>query len=201
MSSMVARLTAEKILVVFALEQESQGLFVSFQSVYCGVGKINATFYLTQALARYRAEHGYAPALVLNLGSAGSAHFNRGEIINCTEFIQRDFDVTALGCAPYTTPFDDVPARLTGVRYAALTDGVCGSGDGFVTDASTQTPWNVVDMEAYALAKVCAIEDIAFACLKYITDGADGHAATAWQDGLKNTAKALHQVVTQKIIA
>ncbi len=190
-----------RLLTVFALAPEAQGFFDDLQPVFCGVGKVNATYHLTMALQRFRAEHGQLPDLVLNLGSAGSGHFNRGLVVNCTQFIQRDFDVTALGCEPYATPFDDTPPLLgNGRRYAALPEGTCGSGDQFVT-AAVSAPWNVIDMEAFALAKVCRHEQVSFACLKYITDGADGHAPTAWQDGLKHTAMALRAAVDQQIIA
>lgn len=189
-----------RLLTIFALAQEAQGLFDDCAPVFCGVGKVNAAYHLMQALQRFRATHGQAPQLVLNLGSAGSGQFNRGLVVNCTSFMQRDFDVTALGCAPYATPFDDTPVQLTnGRRYPALPEGGCGSGDQFVTAAAV-APWNVIDMEAFALAKVCHHEQIPFACLKYITDGADGHAPTAWQDGLKHTAAALRAAVDQNIL-
>jgi adenosylhomocysteine nucleosidase len=45
-------------------------------------------------------------------------------------------------------------------------------------------------MEAYALAKVCHLERARFACAKYITDGADTSAATAWQRNLPRAAAA-----------
>lgn len=189
-----------RLLTIFALEPEAQGLFDDLQPVFCGVGKVNAAYRLAVALQQYRVAQGRLPDLVLNLGSAGSGHFNRGQVVNCTRFIQRDFDVTALGCAPYTTPFDDTPALLAnGQRYDGLPEGICGSGDQFVTTAG-QTLWNVIDMEAFALAKICHHEQLPFASLKYITDGADGHAPTAWQDGLKHTALALRAAVDACIL-
>lgn len=189
-----------RLLTIFALAPEAQGLFDDCAPVFCGIGKVNAAYHLLLALQRFRTEYGHPPDLVLNLGSAGSGYFKRGLVVNCTGFIQRDFDVTALGCAPYATPFDSTPAQLmNGQRYAALPEGICGSGDQFVT-AAASAPWNVIDMEAFALAKVCHHEQVPFACLKYITDGADGHAPTAWQDGLKHTASALRSAVDQHIL-
>jgi adenosylhomocysteine nucleosidase len=187
-------------LILFALEEEAQALFADYTVSYCGVGKLNAAYRLACALAAYQAAHDCAPPLVLNLGSAGSPRFTRGSVVNCTRFIQRDFDVTALGLPPYTTPFDAVPALLdNGMAYDGLPTGTCGSGDNFATATPPDAAWDVVDMEAYALAKVCFLENIPFACLKYITDGADGQAATAWQDGLPATAAALLQAVKTHI--
>jgi adenosylhomocysteine nucleosidase len=67
---------------------------------------------------------------------------------------------------------------------------VCGSGDSFATDG-VMMGWNVVDMEAYALAKVCAGENVPFCCLKYISDGADENAIQTWDNALLGTAQSL----------
>ena len=44
-------------------------------------------------------------------------------------------------------------------------------------------------MEAYALAKICKLENIAFRCFKYITDNADEAASTDWVKNCENGAK------------
>lgn len=188
-------LETHETLVVFAIEAEAQGRFDDLAPLYCGVGKINAAYRLTHRLANWRQLHGHYPSRVLNLGSAGSATFNAGDIVNCTRFVQRDFDATALGHELYVTPLDDVPWFIDGgLRFEAFPEGVCGTGDSFMT-CGTMTRWNVVDMEAYALAKVCHIENIPFGCLKYITDGADGSAAETWENGLPAVAKSLREAV------
>ena len=48
----------------------------------------------------------------------------------------------------------------------------------------------VLDMEAYALAKVCRAENVPFAAVKYITDGADADAAEHWPERLRHAAEA-----------
>jgi adenosylhomocysteine nucleosidase len=73
--------------------------------------------------------------------------------------------------------------------FPELEHGVCGSGDRF--EAVEVAPdWDVVDMEAYALAKVCWLEGAPFACAKYVTDGADSSAAIDWQANLPKAAEA-----------
>ena len=52
----------------------------------------------------------------------------------------------------------------------------------------------VIDMEAYALAKVCHLEGAAFGCAKYVTDGADGSAAEDWQRNLPRAAEVFWQL-------
>jgi adenosylhomocysteine nucleosidase len=48
---------------------------------------------------------------------------------------------------------------------------------------------DLVDMEAYALAKVCKLEGIDFRCFKYITDNANDNAPSDWIDNCKKGAK------------
>jgi adenosylhomocysteine nucleosidase len=171
-----------KLLVVMALEQEDAGAFVraDIPVHYTGCGKINATFSLTRRLADYVSAARELP-VVVNFGTAGGKAIYVGQNVECTTFIQRDMDATALGCAPGATPFDSVPHEL---RVSAMTGRlqtvVCGTGDSFAT-ANSFADIDVVDMEAYALAKVCCLYGARFACIKHVTDGADHEAAESWQ--------------------
>ena len=45
-------------------------------------------------------------------------------------------------------------------------------------------------MEAYAIAKVCKLENIKFKCFKYISDNADDNASTDWNKNLALGAKS-----------
>jgi adenosylhomocysteine nucleosidase len=47
----------------------------------------------------------------------------------------------------------------------------------------------VIDMEAYALAKVCWHQNARFACAKYVTDGADTSAAGDWRRNVHKAAE------------
>jgi adenosylhomocysteine nucleosidase len=175
-------------LVVFALRTESAGVFESanIPVLYCGVGKVNAAIALTRELARYT-QHGQVPPRVLNFGSAGSRRHPTGSLVECHEFVQRDMDVRGLGFELGETPFDDAPFRLRfDPVYTHLPAAVCGSGDSFAT-AAVGVDCDVVDMEAYALAKVCWRDEAPFACAKYVSDGADHAAADDWQ---RNSHKA-----------
>jgi adenosylhomocysteine nucleosidase len=181
---------AEPILVVMALELEDQGRFrqKGVEVLYTGVGKVNAAYRLTRRLAEERAR-GRTP-LVLNLGTAGSRSHATGSLVACRHFAQRDMDVSGLGFPVGRTPFEEAvpdelefPEVLTGLLHAT-----CGSGDRFEAH-SADLPWGVVDMEAYALAKVCWLEKVPFACAKFVTDGADGTAAGDWQNNLAHAAQ------------
>jgi len=175
--------------VVMALRVESSGVFeaAGVPVLYCGVGKVNAAIALTRELSRY-AHRGQDMPLVVNFGSAGSRCHASGTLVACHEFVQRDMDVTALGFPPGVTPYDEAPSCLTFDPVFPLPAAVCGSGDSFAT-ADGDVACAVVDMEAYALAKVCWRENAKFACVKYVTDGADTAAANDWQRNVHKAAE------------
>lgn len=179
-------------LLVFALASEAAGEFDDYSKLICGIGKVNAAHELTRAI------HTAKPELIINLGSAGSNTFERGTVVNCTRFLQRDMDVRGLGYELYETPFSTEPVLLEyGISVADLPQGICGTGDNFEM-GHTVTAYNVVDMEAFALAHVAKKEKIPFLCLKYISDGADGGAAEDWTIQVHNAAATLKAVLFGK---
>lgn len=173
------------ILLVFALESEAGIEFENFEKVFVGIGKVKATYNLTKAIQKFN------PDLIINLGTAGSTTFDRGSVVICSRFIQRDMDVRALGFQKFETPFSDKPILLEyGLEVQNLPNGICGSGDQFEIEHNNPE-YNVIDMEAFALAKVAEQEGIDFLCLKYISDGADGNAADDWTVEVKKSSAAL----------
>lgn len=177
-------------LVVMALSLESQGLFeqAGIPVLYTGIGKINAAWALTRKLSEYRHANEPMP-LILNFGTTGSRCFKTHTLVACRSFVQHDMDLTGLGVPLGTTPYDDTPCQLDyPVVFPALTQATCGSGDRFQT-GEPPLPCHVVDMEAYALAKVCWLEGAQFACVKYVTDGADHAAAADWKSNLHRAAE------------
>jgi adenosylhomocysteine nucleosidase len=182
-------------LVVVALQAESAGVFeaAGIPVLYCGVGKVNAAIALARELGRYL-RRGQELPLVLNFGSAGSRQHATGTLVECHEFVQRDMDVSGLGFALGVTPYDEAPPCLLFERlFNHLPSAVCGSGDSFAT-APAGIECGVLDMEAYALAKVCWFEKAQFACAKYVSDGADHAAADDWQQNLHKAADEFLQL-------
>ncbi len=181
-------------LFVFALESEAGTAFEGRNKLITGIGKVNAAYELTRAIAVHR------PKLIVNMGSAGSNHFCQGEVICCTQFVQRDMDVRGLGYALYETPLSGIPPLLSyGLKLEGLSEGVCGTGDSFEMSHSV-TAYNVVDMEAYALALIAMKEQIPFLCLKYISDGANGAAAEDWNVQVHRAAEAYSDILLPKVI-
>jgi adenosylhomocysteine nucleosidase len=178
------------ILIVSALDIETQGQLEDWKPhnlLITGVGKVNATYHLTKRLLVDRSmNHDARINLVINYGTAGSRKIKKKQLVDCTKFIQRDMDVTGLGFMRGETPFEDNPPitiKSTSEFNPIGRKATCGSGDNFVEDR-TQYYGEVVDMEAYALAKVCYNYDIPFISFKYITDGADEQAHEDWEANL-----------------
>ena len=105
-------------------------------------------------------------------------------------FPARDHQVLGLELEP--TPDVLTFASLT----THLPEAVCGTGDSFATSHS-ETHFSVVDMEAYALAKVCWLQGARFGCIKFVTDGADDGAADAWQETVGHAAELFLELYQQ----
>ena len=190
------------ILIVSALEVETQGQLEDYRVLYTGVGKVNATFELTKVLQKAHLHYmPPMPKLVINYGTAGSRKIKKKQLVDCTKFIQRDMDVTGLGFMKGETPFESDPSitiQSTSEFNPIGRNASCGSGDSFVEDR-TNYYGEVVDMEAYALAKVCYHYDISFISLKYITDGADEQSHEDWEQNLANGIVEFKEKVLEEL--
>jgi adenosylhomocysteine nucleosidase len=178
-----------KPLFVFALPMEAADEFVDLETLFVGVGKVQAIYYLMRKITDYK------PSIIINVGSAGSNEFKTGEVVCCTQFIQRDMDVTPLGFPKYKTPFSNIEPILSyGIEVPGMPVAICGSGDSF--EVSHKSPdFKVIDMEAYSLAWLSMQEQIPFLCLKYITDGVDDKAAKEWNITVHLAAAALRKSI------
>jgi len=190
----------KKVLIVSALEVETQGQLEDYDVLYTGVGKVNATFALTQKFGKYGSHIPYH--MVINYGTAGSRKIKKKTLVDCTKFIQRDMDVTGLGFMRGETPFEQDPPfviQQQNVEFNPIgRNATCGSGDNFVED-KTNYYGEVVDMEAYALAKVCYLYDVPFISFKYITDGADEQAHEDWESNLADGIEVFKEKVLEKL--
>jgi len=174
------------ILIVSALTEETQNQLSDYDVLYTGVGKVNATYELTRTLFDERCNYN----LVINYGTAASKVYKG--LVDCTRFIQRDMDATPLGFKIGETPFEEESSMID---FSHLKNPIgknlcCYTGDSFATDL---TPYDdVVDMEAYALAKTCRNLDIDFVSYKYISD--DGNADD-WKENCSKGIKEFKKVL------
>ena len=156
---------------------------------FLGVGKINATIQTTELINKFK------PKEIINFGTAGSLNNKLNGIIECTKFYQRDMDCRGLlNFKLGQTPFD----KINEIIYSE--NGYsCGSGDNFVT-TKIEMDVDVVDMEAYAIAKVCSIKGVKFRCFKFISDNADKSADNDWNKNLKIAAKKFEEFRSKNLI-
>ena len=166
-----------RTLIVSALRQELSDID---DVLYTGVGKVNATYKLTNVLTKVYGKDRFD--LVINYGTAASKTYSG--LVDCTKFIQRDMDATPMGLKIGETPFDKEPSMIdfSHIKNPIGKNLTCYTGDSFVTDIQYM---DVVDMEAYALAKTCRNLGIDFVSYKYISD--DGNA----DDWEKNCGKGI----------
>lgn len=177
-------------LLVFAMKEEAGLAFTDYNCIFTGIGKVNAAYYLMKSLQNVE-----KPDLIINMGTAGSTAFKRGEVVGINQFVQRDMDASPLGIEVFKTPYSDDPVVLNyGIKMDNLPLGICGSGDHFEMEHNSEM-YNVVDMEAYALALIAQREDIPFLCLKYISDGADDNAVADWNEEVKKASLALKAIL------
>ena len=175
-------------LVVIALEAElPQELPQGYYKVVTGVGKVNAAILACQRI-------GIMPRSIteiINYGTAGIVSKKPliGQLVHPDVIIQRDMMAepqAPRGVVPFEQSDTAGPIMLN-----TNTNITLGTGDSFVMKPD---PWfeyasiDLVDMEAYALAKAANRFKIPFKCYKYVSDFADEDAADTWQENVDKGA-------------
>lgn len=159
-------------LVVFAMPDEAPNLFQKYKNVHCiGVGKVNSAINITMLINTYK------PTKIINLGTAGSIDLEPS-IYRINKLIQHDVNLIAVGLAPGYHLNDTLNIiKLPGKGK------ICASGDMFVTEAhKLRVHCDMVEMEAYSVAKACIIHGIKCEIWKYISDKADENAGVTFQE-------------------
>ena len=170
---------------LIAVMDEAYGL-EDHTKIITGVGKINATF-----AACVAANTGVKK--IFNFGTAGVVRDKSliGKLVRVQHIVQRDMMAMPLelrGVTPYETG-----ACASTISIPKINSGITlGTGDSFVNG---HDEWfgtesvDIVDMEAYAIAKVCKRLNIEFECYKYVSDFADESADVDWRNNVnKGTA-------------
>lgn len=165
--------SGKSILFVMAVEAE-YGPFLRSRIVplMTGVGPVEASIVATKALMALDAS-GTLPDLIVSLGSAGSAKLEQTQVYQASSVAYRDMDASPLGFEKGKTPFLDLPAavelplRIPGIATASLSTGgniVSGAAyDGIDAD--------MVDMETFAVMRVCHMFNRPLIGLRGISDG------------------------------
>ena len=154
--------------LIIALPEESEGI-EGYPIYLSGCGKINATIATMEAIDA-------GAKKIINYGTAGAVG-NISGLVEVTGYVDRDMDVRPLGFRLGQTPFEE------GIRIGRK-GLVVGSGDSFAV-GKPEIECDIVDMEAYAIARVCKKYDVEFRCFKYISDKADENAASDWNENIR----------------
>ena len=171
-------------LVCIALAEElPDPLPEGYRKVITGVGKVNAAMALSRMLVSNESIEG-----VINYGTAGGfERQHKGQLLSVASVLERDMDCTGLGLAPYMT-FGETAALIHTNNGQGV---ICGTGDSFGPAAAD---YDIVEMEAYALAKVCQAFKQPFYCYKYVSDiSTDTDAHQQWQANVARGARAFLQ--------
>tara|TARA_B100001093_G_scaffold471375_1_gene493593 strand:+ start:1035 stop:1604 length:570 start_codon:yes stop_codon:yes gene_type:complete len=177
--------TSRNTIIMVALEDELPAqLAPEWTILYTGVGKINASIKATEAILQNRPSH------LINYGTAGALKTSVSGLNRVNRVMQRDMDVRPLGFQLGHTPFDAISHIDLGGPGISV-----GTGDHFVT-TEPELVTDIVDMEAYALAKVARLFGIKFHCWKYISDNANEDAANHWTENVtKGSLEFIEQVI------
>ena len=153
----------------------------SYKVWYTGVGKVNASIWATLACIQKDCE------AVINYGTAGAFNSALAEqLLHIGTVKQRDMDTrpqAELGVTPFEDSGFEGDIKLSNSAYT------CSTGDNFVTEVP-ELESDCVDMEAYAIAKVCKHFQKNCIVYKYISDLADSDAAATWVENQHKGADA-----------
>ena len=94
-----------------------------------------------------------------------------------------------LGFKVGETPYDDINDISLGRSGLS-----CGTGDNFVS-SSQNIDTDLFDMESYAIAKFCLLNDLDFYCYKFVSDNANKEAAEDWKKNVSNGAEEFKKLI------
>jgi adenosylhomocysteine nucleosidase len=175
-----------KILITCAVREEFFEIKWPDTEVYyvlTGIGKAKAAYRVAEAINHVQ------PDLVVNAGTAGTIVHQVGDIFVCKTFVDRDMTkLKDFGLESEISTTELLSDK--GLCKEWGREGVCNTGDSFLTEEST-LQGDVVDMEAYAQAFVCRDKEVPFIAVKYVTDIVGKNSVAHWEDKLKDARTAL----------
>ena len=153
----------QELLILCALEEEfsKEGNRYADNIFYTGVGKINSCITTLELIKEKN------PSLIVNVGTVGACRDDIEGIIECGVFKDRDD----------TSEFNSENIIYTDNNLLTIS-----TGDNFISHKVEGC--DVVDMEAYAIAKVCKRYNVDFKCYKYVSDNADENAGDKWKENI-----------------
>ena len=154
------------------MREEAPTLFNKYRNVFCvGVGKVNAAINTAILIQRFN------PDRVINLGTAGGLTVHNG-IHRVNKVFQHDVNLTPVGLQPG----EHLNDHNSFINLGG--EGInCASGDLFVTEPNKlRIKCDLVEMEAYSIAKACLLTGTECEIWKYVSDKADANANVTWKE-------------------
>ena len=182
----------------------------SIVAMKCGIGKVNA------AMGTMTLIDSFSPDLIINTGVAGGTGGGAGilDIVVGTRIAYHDVwcgpDTEwgeAAGCPRFFHTDETVNSLPCLHEGDTVKHGLVASGDIFVSDPEVVArirklypEVDAVDMESAAIAQVCYLREVPFACMRVISDtpGADDNIAqyqNFWEEAPRHTFDMLRQVI------
>ena len=180
----------------------------------CGIGKVFAAMCAQTMIVKY------APKCVINTGVAGtlSPEIGIGDVVIASDVVQHDMDTSPIGDpVGWISGLDTVKMhssdrlskselKIAAEQVLAGTDakimsGVVATGDQFIADAAkkkwiSETFGAVAcEMEGGAVGQVCEANNVPFAVIRSISDGADGAAVEDYPSFARHAAEISAKIV------
>lgn len=167
---------------------------------FIGVGPIEASYNTTKAIMNAIKED-KKPDIIFSVGSAGSASLEQSKLYQISSVSYRDMNAVAFGFDKGVTPFADYPASFdmpclfSDIPKASLSTG----GDIIDTQGTSGRSFNdidadAVDMETYAIKRICDGFSIPVIGIRGISDGQEP------SEGYKTWEEYLH-IIDKNIAA
>ena len=177
----LAKLRGREVVLFVADKDEISQNDVPFPVIYTGMGKMR----MFSGLVKWHETRGKGGRpTVLNIGSAGSARFPIGEILNCrsfvnggSELIYDKIDLPGEGCTVFSGDYFMSTQTFSPEQVKSLSQ-----------------QYDLFDMEAYAAAQFCRMHDIPFYCFKAVSDNLDG-SLKDWRSILSQTREQFTQLL------
>jgi adenosylhomocysteine nucleosidase len=165
-----------KYAILVALPEELKDVDNTF---YTGVGKVNATITACNVINESK------PDMIINYGTAGTVNNKHEGLVQVDTILQRDM-MTEPQAPRGVTPFEN-EKTAGAIMLDTNTDVTLGSGDSFVQEPDDWFKYanvDIVDMEAYGIAKACNKKQVKFLCYKWVSDFADENAMKNWTENI-----------------
>lgn len=175
-------ISRDRPLLVVALKEEATHLHaLDLPILVTGAGKVNAAVAVATTIGEQR------PHSLINLGTAGALRPGLTGTHVIARVTQHDLDDAALFSLTGLHFGEPIDLETSGLTLA--------TGDAFIADPAVRDRLaqhaDLVDMEAYAIARAATAARLPITIVKQVSDEASSEAATSWSESVDACAEQL----------